>query len=212
MSRRWPGWEDHPGLEIAPIAAFAATRKDRRAMVRVIAGPHGARGWADCFWLIADADGGVSLWGLEDTWEVVTEDGKITGLREIANNGTLTLIRAPMVAVPGSEAMPVVCAYYVPEARPLDEPVPVEAVADTCCDDDWRAVVTIVTGDFEQQVTSSIWGITPESAHAMIEAMTQRHGPPAGEWLASGEDMTEMQKRITGLGVVLLGCDCEDDA
>ena len=152
MSARWPGWEDHPGLEIAPIAAFAATQPERSAGVRIVVGPDGAQGRADCFGIRVDADGNCSVPNNEQWWEPMVEDGKIMGVRAVGRDPAeyppWRLIRAPVIAIPAAPSTAVIHAY-VPETIPLEQPVTdPAAVCDTCCGpESGTAGLSITTAD-----------------------------------------------------------------
>jgi hypothetical protein len=209
MSARWPGWEDHPGLEIAPIAEHAAAQFERYTIVRIVAGPDGAKGRADCFGIKVDAAGNCSVPGNEQWWDVMTEDGKITGVKAIGRDPEeyppWRLIRVPMIAIPAAHPAPVLHAY-VPETIPLDEPVTgPAAVADCCCDaGSGTAALSILVATSEDSSTAAMWHLTSDSALALIAAMTAQHGPPVSEWMGTAEDQDFIRDAADGHGVLVL--------
>jgi hypothetical protein len=212
MSARWPGWEDHPGLDIAPIAAYAATQPDGTAGVRIVVGPDGARGRADCFGIKVDADGNCSVPNNEQWWEPMIEDGKLTGVRAVGRDPAeyppWRLIRAPVIAIPAAQSTVVIHAY-VPETIPLEQAVTdPAAVADCCCSpESGVAAMSLMIDDQTGHVTVASWLLTAESALALAAAMTAQHGPPVAEWLGTSEHRDVLRKALEGHGVLIAAGD-----
>ena len=185
MSGRWPGWRTLPGIEIGPLAEKAREQGAPVKRYSYVWDVPARNYVTTCGWQV-DGDGAVSLVG--EGWEPILKDGMLTGFR--GNKGTV-------------EELVQISALIVPEGEPPWTPsltvrLPPEQIGmyrlgDTMADgidiDTEAASASIVVGYYgdDGSFTSVGWGITRESAAAVIALIRERHGEPVAEFTADPE-------------------------
>jgi hypothetical protein len=214
VSRRWPGWEDLPGVEVAPIAEFAREKDQPFACFHVIAGQHGAQGAVDRFHLDVAPDGQVTVPGAEDDWEAVVSDGDITGVRTRDGSASLTLVRAPVVIVPSGERAHAPVVYA---SDPHGLCVPTGDILDAIDSEaqEPNALLSVQVANEDGSRTTVTWGLTGDSAASVIALIRARHGEPLIEAFI---DADGVEKITEAAGPHLLmtcphdrDCGCEGD-
>jgi hypothetical protein len=207
VTRRWPGWEDLPGVEIAPIAEYAREKGQPYACFSVIAGQYGARGAVDRFHLDITPEGVVTVPGAEDAWEAVTGDGEITGVRTRDGSASLTLVRAPTVIVPSGEHAHAPVVYA---SDPHGLCVPTGDILDAIDADatEPNALLSIQVANGDGSRTAVTWGLTGESAAGVIALIRARHGEPLAEALIDAEGIEKATDAAGSHMVITCGCDC----
>jgi hypothetical protein len=224
VTRRWPGWEDDPaGVEIAPIAKWAADNGHEYGGVSAVCGPYGAHQWVDRFWFRVTPSGEVSMPTAEDDtsagWEPVIEDGRIKGVRCLAQPDlpVFTTVRVPKIVMPAEELLsPALLAFTPLEGDSAVVGGDILNAIDASLEENgtMSAALYIMTCGEDGQVTNVGWPMTPESAASVLEIIRKRHGEPVAEFLTDVDKMhaghREIMKRDLGVYYGPGVCTCED--
>jgi hypothetical protein len=210
VSGRWPGWRPLPGIEIAPLAARAREQGSPVRQSSYVWDLPARNYVTTCGWQV-DADGNASPLG--EGWEAITEDGVLTGFRGIKGGTTEGLVQIAALVVPEGEP---------PWSPSLTVRLPPEQIGpfrrgDTMADgidietEEPHASISVGFAGGDGSVTTVTWGITRESAAAVITLIRERHGEPLAEFTAGdGEAFHEAAMTAVGHGVLSCAHDSED--
>lgn len=224
MSRRWPGWEDLHGIEVAGGANAARKQGRDYVVMRVIAGPEGVHGPLDNYPIAFHADGHVSVLGAEDLACVVDEDGMLTGIEWTGSDEPVhTLVKPLYVQVPSGDALPFLHHYSAGEMVSGTFQNDIDAAIDTSpnADGSFPCSLTITMCKSEDMVVACGWPLTPESASAVAGLMRERHGEPVTDVMTSPGVIHEAHHRLVDDAATVVtyqggagidpGCDHEHD-
>jgi len=183
VSTCWPGWRTLPGIEIAPLAEKARAQGSPWKQYSYVWDAPGRNYVTTCGWTV-DEDGAVSVLG--EGWEVIAEDGMLTGFRAVKSGTVEELVQVSVLVVPEGEP---------PWSPALTVRLPPDQIGmfrrgDTMADgmeidsEDPGAAVNVSFFGADGSLTSLTWGITSNSAASVIALIRERHGEPLDELVA----------------------------
>lgn len=198
MSRRWPGWENLDGIDVAGGCAQALKQGVDYVTMRVYAGPDGANGSLDVYPVCFHADGHISVFGADDYLDCVVTDGMLTGIYHKDYKVTCKLVKCLFVQIPDGGAMPFLHYYLAGERADGTFANAIDAAID-CSPEESNpgenmrasASLTITLCPEEGKVITASWPLTPESGYAVLGLMRENHGAPAGQMMADLADLEE---------------------
>jgi hypothetical protein len=187
VSNRFPGWRDLPGIEIAPLAAKAREQGHPVRQASYVWDLPGRNYVTTCGWQ-ADADGNITPLG--EGWEAITENGMLTGFRGIKGGTIEGLVQIATLVIPEGEP---------PWSPALTIRIPPDHIGafrrgDTAADgidletSEPHAAISVGFAGDDGSATTVMWGITLESAAAVIALIRERHGEPLAEFTAGDGD------------------------
>ncbi len=203
MSTRFPGWRTLPGIEIAPLAAKAREQGAPVRQVSYVWDLPGRNYVSTCTWQ-ADADGNVTPEG--EGWEAITGDGMLTGFRGLKGGTIEGLVQVSGLIVPeGNPPWTPALTVRLPPGQ-IGAFRRSDVMADGIdLDETGEPAATICVGfaGTDGSITTCMWGITRESAAAVIALITGRHGEPSAEFTAGdGEAFHDAAMGAIGHGVL----------